>query len=718
MRGRLPALGLARSRLWPYAILASIYLYLATILGPWWLENNLLKGDGAGHLFLVEFTAEHLLPFGSGWCDRVWGGFAVGQLYPPLFHLLGGALSRLTGPVAAVKILVTVTWLAIPFALYVVSGVVAAATDPQRPRPGLHGTLLLAGWCGLVLPSEVLGIGETLGTNLESAIGNGMFPSAAGCVAWLFCLSAVLGEGRSRPTRIPIPLAITVLLHPVWGLVAAVTCIVAAVADLLYPREGENRIGNFRTWGIAGLLAFALSGFFALPFLANAGRVHSTYIPLQWPISLWWPIAATVALTLLYWRRLPRAVRVLAVVTGTLVAGAGIGSSTGVTFHFYRLTLPVTLLTLILLSYLLYHPWATTGDMEHQVPAPRRPTVLLRAGNFIMLLALATIFHAMGPVHPRGNPGLLPADVESASRLGGRIAVLTQPMHSPGYMALPWAVTAGGGAVSHGISVESARTARPIFGLLRKLSPKQFVWGIDMHANPATRVPDPDGTIARRQLALLGFSHLLSDRRAASQTAAPPQGPTALHFPNFIAQDPGSLAALLEDHYLTADGAALSYRLHPLPNSSLLSAQATFHPVPEERFDELTERWFALGGEAPIPVVGLTRPLNAIPNCKAEAKAISSSGDRLELELLGCPSTNVPIYVKIPHHDNWHATGPKGEPLQLLPAGYGMMLLAGEGRTSIEYTLGATDWLGRALSLLGLLLAIAMTLHQRRSEAT
>ena len=121
MRGRLPALGLARSRLWPYAILASIYLYLATILGPWWLENNLLKGDGAGHLFLVEFTAEHLLPFGSGWCDRVWGGFAVGQLYPPLFHLLGGALSRLTGPVAAVKILVTVTWLAIPFALYVVS---------------------------------------------------------------------------------------------------------------------------------------------------------------------------------------------------------------------------------------------------------------------------------------------------------------------------------------------------------------------------------------------------------------------------------------------------------------------------------------------------------------------------------------------------------------------------------------------------------------------
>jgi hypothetical protein len=713
----LPALRLARSRLWPYAILASIYLYLVTLLGPWWLHNNLLKGDGAGHLFLVEFTSDYLLPFGSGWCDRVWGGLAVGQLYPPLFHILGAALARMTGPLVAVKTVVTITWLAIPLGLYLVARVLSAPTQGQRPRPGLHATLLVAGWCGLVLPSQMLGISETLGTNLESAIGNGMYPSAAGCAAWLFCLYAVLRWGQRAPLLVATTLASTVLLHPVWGLVGATTCAVAAGADLLSLRGRPNRLATVRRWTYAGLLAFCIAGFFALPFLANAGRVHSTHIPLLWPPSLWWAVAATGALSILHWKRLPHPVRVCAATAGIILAAAAVGNTVGVAFHFYRLTLPLTLLILVLLAYLLYHPWSTTGAGE-QPPLPRRTTVLLRIANFTMLLVLALFFHLQGPVHPRGNPGLAAAHVEQASRLNGRIAILTQPLHSPGYMALPWAVAAGGGAASHGISVESARTARPIFGLLRKLSSKQYVWGVDMHANPASRVPDPTGKITRRQLTLLGFSHVLSDRRSLPGDISPLPGPPALLFPNYVGRDPGSLATLEKDHYLTADGASLQYYLHPLRSSSLLDSKASFHPVPEDRFQELTERWFALGGEAPVPVVGLQEPLQASPACRAQATAISDSGDRLELQLTGCPTEEAPIYLKIAYHQNWRARGPQGEELKLFPAGYGMLLLAGEGRTSIEYTPGATEWFGRALTLLGLLLAGSMALYNRRPKAT
>jgi hypothetical protein len=713
----LPVLRLSRSRLWPLVTLASIYLYLIALLGPWWLENNLLKGDGAGHLFLVEFTSQYLLPFGSGWCDRVWGGIAIGQLYPPLFHLIGGALAKLTGAVIAVKVLVTLTWLAIPLGLYLIAQALSSATDARRPRPGLHATLLLAGWCGLVLPSQVLGIGETLGTNLESSIGNGMYPSAAGCAAWLFGLYAVLSRGHRAPLLVATALALTVLLHPVWGLFGAVTCLVATGADLLRPQEGQSRIEALRGWAAAGLLAFCISAFFAVPFLANASHVHSTHIPLHWPMSLWWPVAAAGALSILYWKRLPRPLRVWAATAGVLLLGATAGDAAAATFHFYRLTLPLTLLSLVLLSYLLYRPWSTTGD-DAQPPQLRRTTVLLRTANFIMLLALAFFFHLQGPIHPRGNPELPAAHVVPASRLNGRIAVLTQPLHSPGYMALPWAVTAGGGAASHGISVESSRVARAIFGLLRKLSPKQYVWGVDMHANPANRVPDPEGQITERQLALLGFSHILTDRRTLPAATAPLPGPPALLFPNYVARDPASLAALQSDYYLTPDGSSLAYHLHPLRNPSLVDSGLSFHPVPDDRFEELTERWFAMGGEAPVPVVGLQKPLQASSGCSAEATAISDSGDRLDLQLTGCPASGAGIYIKIPHHLNWRAKGPHGEVRELLPAGYGMLLLAGEGMTSIEYTSGATEWFGRALTLLGLLLAGSMALYNRKPKAT
>lgn len=718
MGGRSPTLRLARSPLWPRVILAALYLLLLTILVPWWLHNNLLKGDGAGHLFLVEFTAEHLLPFGTGWCDRVWGGFAVGQLYPPLFHLLGGVLARVTGAVVAVKLLVTATWLAIPLGLYLVTGVLASAADPSRPRPLLHGTLLLAGWCGMILPSQVLGIGETLGTNLESAVGNGMFPSAAGGAAWLFCLAALLRYGHRRPLRAAVPLALTVLLHPVWGLVAAATCAVAAGADLLSPEKGAGRTLAVRGWALAGLIAFSLSAFFSVPFLANAGGVHSTHIPLRWPLTLWWPVAAGAGLALLYWRRLPRPIRIVAGSAAVLLAFVAVGDAVGLAFHFYRLTIPLTLLALLLLSYLLYHPWSNAGSKGSGHELPSRTTCLLRGANFVMMLTLAAIFFLQGPVHPRGNPDLSPARLEGTDRLQGRIAVLTQPMHSPGYMALPWAVAAGGGAVSHGISAESARTARPIFGLLRKLSPDQFVWGVDMNANPAQRFPDPQGDLTRGQLNLLGFSHLLSDRRAtAAATGTPPQRPPALLFPNFVAQDSASAAALERSHYLTPRGSSLAYYLHPLPGASLATTDAAFQPVPADRFDDLTERWFALAGEAPVPVVGLPDPVAPVFGCNVQATDISGSGDRLMLKLTGCPEHGAPVYIKIPYHGNWQATGTGGDDQLLLPAGYGMLLVAGEGTTSIEYTPGAADWIGRILTLLGLLLAGGMALCNQRSEA-
>ncbi len=578
--------------------------------------------------------------------------------------------------------------------------------------------LLLAAWAGLNVPSAALGIGETLGTNLESTLGNGMFPSAAGFAACAWFLGDALRYGPARPARLAFSLALAVLLHPVWGLVAGLAGALFALSDLAGRGSKEPRGTLLVRWAYVGVLAFALAGFFVLPFLAHAGRLSSTAIPARWPILFWSTIIATAALTGLAWPRLPSAARRVALLAAALAGFVAAAPAAGISFHLYRLTVPTAVLVLPLLTLVLYKPWLELPTAVAAEGAVRRRVQWgLRLANLAVVLLLAGLFHLMGPVHPRGNPGLEAASLDGYDRREGRILALTEPYHSPGYMALPWAVVHGGGAVSHGISVESAVAARPIFGVVRRLAPNQFVWGVEMQGNPALLARDEDGTILARQLDLLGFSHLLSDRRNLAPLAPPAVGDTpALTFANYFSRAPDTLAVAARDFHLSDDGRAFHYRLHRLDGRGLATTALPFLGVPEARFVELRDHWFAMGGEAPVPVAGENLELPVRPGAGAAVREISDSGDRLVVTVSGPGGQAVPVYLKVPFHPNWRARSEAGEELPLLEAGFGMLLLAPPGPAAVEYADGPVEWAGRALTLLGLLLA-ATSVWRRQREA-
>lgn len=697
----------------PCVILASIYTYVLWVLVSWVFRNNLMSGDGAGHLMLAQFTGEHLLPWGAGWCDRAWGGFAAGQLYSPLFHILAGALSHLAGTAIAVKSVVVICWLAIPAALFTLAGNLARRTNAAQ-RHWTQSLLLLAFWAGLNAPSELLATRLALGTSLESAVGNGMFPSALGVLFYALLLGTLTSRRGRSVLSTPLLLAVTVLSHPVWGLVGAATALAFAGADIARtPRAG--RLHTLASWTGLALAAVGASAFFTFPLLTHRELLVPTHLPSHWNIKF--IVCAAIALALIAWRRrqLSPEIRTMGGLAAVLAALVGIGEATEASFHLLRLTIPFLFLLLPALAYALV-------STERGATGVSR---LLRMANLVMFLTTAVLFHAMGPVSTVGPPEMDVPALPGYAREQGRIALVAEEYHTPGYMALPHLAAAAGATASHGISVESARNGRLIFGLLRKLGPGIYAWGVEMAANPASIVPDRDLTIAAGQLDLLGFSHILTDRRLSLPPGAlEPGPPEATRFANYFKREPDQMARLSRDYYLEDDGDAFLHRLHKLTAATGLTVPAPqLLPVPEELFPRAAELWFAEGGIGPLPVLGFDRRLPAVEDLSVTLKTLSPTGDAMELAISACCRAGPgpwPLFVKVPWHPHWRATDAADNRLPIYPAGTGMVVLATGPHVALEYAIGGCDIAGRIVSPVTVLVLVLFGwfTRRRRSDAT
>jgi len=711
---------LLNARILPLAAVAGIYVYLLVILVPYLLYNNLLKGDGAGHLMLVEFTADHLLPWGSGWCDRVWGGFPAGELYPPLFHIIAGLLSRLLGAAAAVKTVTACVWVAIPPGIFLLAGRLARSRDNSAP-PLLHTVLILALWCGLNVPNELLGIRFALGASVESSIGNGMCPSALGFMFYVYLLWTLVGRGRRRLTLTSVLLALCVLSHPVWGLVAAASALLTAMTEVALA-AGSKRGEAVLRWAGSGILAFLLAGFFAVPLLAHQDLMSPIHLPSGWPARFWIFLCGAFALLIYRWRILTTSLRTNVGLAAIMTVAVALGDRGGWPFHLFRLTIPITILLMPALLYALYQPdfraENTDGNGTDGRRTRRRVLRLLRVANFLMILVLAGLFHLMGPVFPSGNPDMAVPNLTEYARTDGRILAVADDGHSSGYMAVPYVTVKGGGAVSHGISVESATSARAMFGMVRKLSPHTFVWGIDMYDNPAMLVRDPDFQVGERQLAILGISHILTDRRRiVPARVGRPREEVAFTFHNYN-KEPSRLSGLAAEYYLTQDGRTFQYRLVDLKHPSLAEAGPAVLGIPAELFPRYSNLWFANGGKAPIPVESYTGEIEPDPQARASVVSISAQGDMLEVDV-ECGVNRAgpcPVYVKVNYHPHWCAEDSGGAPLPLHRAGLGMLVLATPGAVKLEYSAGACAWVGRAMTAgaIGFLALLLLLPYLRR----
>jgi hypothetical protein len=682
-------------RFLPLAVLGAIYAFVLANLVPYCLYANLLKGDGPGHLMLLTYTGRHLLPFGQGWCESVWLGFPAGQLYPPLFHVLGGALSVFTDPVAAAKAIVCATWLAMPAAAL-------AAASGFATHPVLRAAALAAIWAGVNVPTALLGIPDALGTGMESGIGQGMFPSALGALFFLLLLWRL--SPKCDPSRLlPRPdvallLALAVTSHPMWGLVAAATAACAAIPHLAgdLVRDPPGALRPAVSWTATAALAFALTAFFTVPLAAHRDLLSAIHLPSSWTPGLWALALVILSAAAAVPGALPPAARVALPAAGLTVTAMALGDATGWRTHVFRLTVPAFVLLLPLVP-------AALQALANRTQRPVRAAP--GAATLAAFTVLCGLFHVMGPVHPGGNPDMGVPQMAGYRADEGRVMALASDFHAPGYQALPYVAGRTGALVSHGISVESAPGARYVFGLMKKLHPGVYTWGVDMKENPAYILPDPEYSIAVRQLDALGFSHILTDLRlpAGALEAAFDAYQPALRFPNYLAAGPEDVRKLGRSFHIAKDRVSFELMAYRLPETSLVEAGRLFAPVEHGRFDPAVDAWFAAGGDGPIPVEPDRFEQPACDNPSVTDVLTYQGGIRFSVLGAGPEDARCAAYAKLAFHPHFVARDARGRELPVLRAGVGMLVLAPPGVVRLQYELDSCEVAGQTLTVLALL---------------
>lgn len=697
----LKSLNIGAATRWaPWLVLALIYAWLVPTVAFYLLFNNLLKGDGAGHLFLIEFAALEVLPFTSHWCHRVWGGFSAGHLYPPLFHYLAAMFSLLLGPLFSAKALASLVWLATP-----VAGLLTARKLTKDPLE--QGAVLAALMLGLNLPSSVLGTGLALGANMQSAMENGMLPSSLGALTFLLYLWSILpsvsGDSHDRkpPLACALPamlLGATVLSHAVWGLVAAICTVVVATRDCVAASPGKRR-AVFTRWGLIVGLGFAVSGVFSIPFLVHRALVSPIFLPSHWSWAIWLPFAAMAMLALLYRRNLAPSVTTVSVCALAVVLPVPLAEAAEIPFHLFRLTIPAAMLCLPVLALLLQRAIPRVGGWVG---------IVLTVGGLVATVPAAHI-------HPKGNPGMDPPQLDGLAGHGESVMVLSKDGHTPGYHALPYlTATAGPAGVSHGISVESAAHGLITFRMLSKLDPEVFVWGVNTAQTASLSMLDPAGQFTDAQMDALHLSHILTDRRLRLSPRWKRSAKPVATFRNHFWTTPEAVHRLRTDHFVSRDGRQLEFYLYSSTSSSLVRSDRRFVGVPQELFPKAQYAWFASGAGEPVPAVV---PLGEYEHCAdvSISDAALLPGPEVAFEVLGGQSsTSCPIWVKSAWHPHWELQGEAGQgPFR---AGAGMLVLARPGAVRLTFKRGACDFLGIAATLAGLLACALLLVVTRRKE--
>ena len=676
-----------------WLLLGGLVAKLLALLLPF-AGANLLRGDGPGHVFLTRFTAQHLLPWGTGWCDLIWGGFPVGYQYPPLFHLVAAVLSLVVGLLPALKLLTALSLLA-SLALFWRLGSPASA-------PAWSRWLLLWVVLGfLLLPSALLGFQSAPGVNLESVLGNGMLPSGAGLALLLGFLWAL--EAR-RPLATPLLLALVVSTHLVWGLLAVLVfgldlLVTLARAVRRGPGPSEPRASAsgilfaapgklLATYVLQGLLALALCAWWLLPFLAHLSRLGGTSIEVQapWPLLVM-PVLALFLADLKDRRSLLWAELTLASLLPLALAAAGLAS-----LHAYRFVIPALLAALPLF-------WAALQRQR----LPLAPLV----GGLFMVAAL------WAPLRTEGNPDL--PTMAPLPQVTGPILPLEDPLHTPGYLALPHALAGQGLQVSHGISVESAPSAAAWMHLLGLIQPGAYTWGVEPLCPSC---PVPDGAALGGMMRALGLGAVLTDRRLGA--VLPPDTLRDYHpafeFPRwtdategFDLSFDGSSFVFGLTRLTTGAQALLLPGLDPMGASGLAWPLSAWGP------------WFARGAAGPWPAALPEAPpvINSRPPATVPLHDLSGGlGTTLLVQVPGSTAGPLPVAVLRSAHPWWRARTVTGDALETFACGPAFVCVMTPGPFQLEWREGGLALGARILTLLALgLVGLAwMAVHRRKKR--
>ena len=214
-------------------------------------RSDLSIYDTSGHVSLVWYIKEYLWPKPAGWNPFFLVGFPQGLFYPSLFHWLAATLSFVVGIEIAIKLIVSLAILALPFAVYYAVKNTILDTKYQMPVTILIFVFLAA------LPN-FLGIG------LRGLFQIGLLPNFVSTPILLLFFGLVHSQfKKNRFLLISLILSVLVLTH----LVAAIVAILYLLTycKILWFRKQLK----IKTLAYLVGTAAVLTSFFWIPFLIN-----------------------------------------------------------------------------------------------------------------------------------------------------------------------------------------------------------------------------------------------------------------------------------------------------------------------------------------------------------------------------------------------------------------------------------------------------------------
>lgn len=260
-RGTGAATTALQRRLLDTGVLAALFGVLFVYFEPGLLltATTTAGGDTAAHIYAPWYLKHHLLPKGllAGWSPGWFAGFPMLHFYFPLVALLQAGLSWLMPYEIAFKIGTILGTFFFPVSVYLLLRLL------RTPFPApIAGAAVATGF--LFMDSFTI-----YGGNIPSSLaGEYSFSFSIGlCLVFYGLAYRVATEEQGRPLLAAGVLALAVVTHLIPVIMVVLTAPLLVV--MAWRRHGR-RTALIRFGAIFGL-AFALSAFWAVPFLARLG---------------------------------------------------------------------------------------------------------------------------------------------------------------------------------------------------------------------------------------------------------------------------------------------------------------------------------------------------------------------------------------------------------------------------------------------------------------
>jgi len=662
------------SRRWLLAAYLLQAVLLLWVLVPFLRYNNLLEWDFPGHYVAIWHLKSHLLPWPSGWNPLFYCGYPQGLFYPPLAHYLAALLSFAFGTAVSMKLLVLTSLLLLPVVFYAFS---------RRWQLDELQSAVCSLWMTALLFVSGDSLGTwTLGSDLKSIINVGLFANALSLPV-LFAFLASFGSDAGPRTWkwAAILLGTLLLLHPLSSLIAILFILSLLLARLW--EKGHN-LARWRPVLLSLGSGLLLGSVWILPFAAYRGLMNPEFTPARWSpaVQLIGLNGAALAVVCAVTQRL----RPLALTYLMLSNFILIGTQFELHLQFSRLT--VFLLFLI----------------------PAFLLVWVRSRWMLALLAMLAFGvgiagYRHSGIHPAGVPDF---PVPDFGAVQGRILSVSPPSHLPSYHVGHELIPLRTGNQSMlGLFIESSLNGRFVGNLALALEPESHIWGTPTEILNRQALGKDFSIWVQDRLRLFAVRYVFTDLKLEG-VLDPSLGQSKRYCSSYPM--PGTRSPEEEEFFrkrYNTHGAFFDFYLYPVGSSTLAEPLAYLPPAVTSDWKRACIQWFVEARGVPV-FTDRAAPATARAarqNENVELVELSPTMDRITLQIHA--DQDIPVLVKIGYFPTWQLELNNSRS-PVYRASPNLILIFGHGRATLAFHRPWQEYLGLALSALGLLLIILL----------